>query len=82
MISFTFNGVELKGQSGQSVSAALLVNKERINRYARFSGAPRGLFCGIGVCFDCMLIINGQPNLRGCLTEIQPGMIVEVQNDH
>ena len=82
MIDFSFNGVELTAQPGQSVSAALISNNERINRYTRFNGAPRGVFCGIGICFDCMLIIDGQPNQRGCVTEIQPGMIVEVQNDH
>ena len=82
MITFIFNGVELFASSGQSVSAALLTNGERITRYTRFNGAPRGLFCGIGVCFDCLMIIDGQPNQRGCITVVQSGMTVEIQNGH
>lgn len=79
MITFTFNGVELFAISGQSVSAALLTNNERITRYTRINNSPRGLFCGIGVCFDCLLIIDGKPNQRGCITMVQSGMTVEIQ---
>ena len=82
MITFTFNGIELFARAGQSVSAALLTNDERITRYTRINGAPRGIFCGIGICFDCLLIIDGHPNQRGCITVVQSGMTVELQNDH
>ena len=40
--------------------------------------APRGLFCGMGVCFDCVTLVNGMPT-RACLTTVAPGMIVERQ---
>ena len=78
-ITFTFNGLPLEGESGQSVSAALIANGERIARYSRFNGAPRGAYCGIGICFDCVLIIDGLANQRSCLTEIADGMKVETQ---
>jgi len=78
-ISFTFNGVQLEGISGQSVSAALLAHGERITRYSRFNGAPRGAYCGIGVCFDCVLVVDGVANQRGCLTEVTEGMRIETQ---
>ena len=42
-------------------------------RVTRFGGRPRGLFCGIGVCFDCLLTVNGVPSLRACSTEARPG---------
>ncbi|MEU0571372.1 2Fe-2S iron-sulfur cluster-binding protein [Nonomuraea sp. NPDC005983] len=39
----------------------------------RFGGRPRGLFCGIGVCFDCLVTVNGRPPERACLLEAEPG---------
>jgi predicted molibdopterin-dependent oxidoreductase YjgC len=37
------------------------------------------VFCGIGVCFDCLVMVNGRPNQRACLTEVRPGDRVEQQ---
>lgn len=80
MITFQFNGETLTGPEGQSVAAALLANQERITRNTRIAGKPRGIFCGIGVCFDCLLIIDGLADQRSCLIEIKEGMVVAVQN--
>lgn len=80
MITFTFNGVELTAREGQSVAAALIAHSERITRLTRTAGKPRGIFCGIGVCFDCLIIIDGQPNQRSCITEVKAGMVVAVQD--
>jgi len=41
------------------------------------NGAPRGLFCGMGICFDCLVTVDGRPNVRACMTTVQPGMVVE-----
>ena len=79
MITFTFNGLELQGEQGQSVAAALLANQLRATRYTRVESKPRGLFCGIGICFDCLLVINGQGNQKSCITEIKEGMSVTIQ---
>lgn len=43
-------------------------------RRTRTQNAPRGVFCGIGVCFDCLVYVNGQGPLRSCLVEVEPGM--------
>ena len=80
MITFTFNGLELTARTGQSVAAALLSHNERITRLTRISGKPRGIFCGIGVCFDCLIIIDGKPNQRSCITEVNEGMVVVTQD--
>ena len=80
MITFTFNGIELNAAAGQSVAAALIAAHARITRYTRFEGKPRGIFCGIGACFDCLIIIDGQPNQRSCITEVKEGMVISVQN--
>jgi aerobic-type carbon monoxide dehydrogenase small subunit (CoxS/CutS family) len=42
-------------------------------------GVPRGLFCGIGVCFDCLVTIDGTPNQRACLVPAHPDMVVTTQ---
>ncbi|GAA4200594.1 hypothetical protein GCM10022252_54040 [Streptosporangium oxazolinicum] len=58
---------------GQTVGAAMHGAGVRSWRTTRFGGRPRGLFCGIGVCFDCLVTVNGIPSLRACLTEALPG---------
>lgn len=80
MINFQFEGESLIANEGQSVAAALLANQERITRQTRIMGKPRGIFCGIGVCFDCLVVIDDLPNQRSCITEIRAGMIVSVQH--
>ena len=42
-------------------------------------GAPRGVFCAIGVCHDCRMIVDGEVNVRTCLLPARAGMIVETQ---
>ena len=80
MITFQFNGQSLTAAEGQSVAAALLAIQERVTRHTRIAGKPRGIFCGIGTCFDCLLIIDGLSNQRSCIIEIKEGMVLEVQN--
>ncbi len=82
MITFTYNGIELQGLQGQTVIAALIANQELITRYTRINSKPRGLFCGIGICFDCLLVIDGLSNQRSCITTIKEGMSVMTQHDN
>ncbi|MFJ2032528.1 (2Fe-2S)-binding protein [Streptosporangium sp. NPDC087985] len=58
---------------GQTIGAVLHGAGIRSWRTTRIGGRPRGLFCGIGVCFDCLITVNGSPSLRACLTEARPG---------
>ena len=76
-ISFHFNGAKITGAEGQSVAAALIANGERELRRTRFGEEPRSIFCGIGICFDCVVTINGVANQRACLIEISHDMKVE-----
>jgi hypothetical protein len=76
--------IELDGEPidvrpGQSVAAALIAAGHRSWRRTRVAGEPRGVFCGIGVCFDCLATINGRPNRRACLVEARPGDVVTTQ---
>lgn len=78
-IKFYFNDQEVSGYIGQSVGAALLAKGDRILRKTRFNEKGRGVFCGIGVCFDCLVVIDGISNQRACITEIKAGMKVQTQ---
>ena len=80
MITFTFEGIALQVEPGTSIAAALITNGERVTRLTRFNSSPRGIFCGIGVCFDCLIEVDGSPNQRSCITTVKEGMVVKVQH--
>jgi hypothetical protein len=77
--TFTFAGHEIPFRSGQTVGAALVESGVRSWRTTRVQGRPRGLFCGIGICFDCLIVIDGQPNQRACLAPARAGADVRPQ---
>lgn len=73
------DGHRVSFRDGQTVGAALLAAGIASWRTARLHGHPRGIFCGIGVCFDCLVVIDGHPNQRACLVRATPGMRVRTQ---
>jgi aerobic-type carbon monoxide dehydrogenase small subunit (CoxS/CutS family) len=79
MTSFRFDDREVPFQPGQTVAAAQINTDILSWRRTRKAARPRGLFCGIGLCFDCLVIIDGTPNQRGCLVPAQDGMSVKTQ---
>ena len=76
----TFDGVEIAVLPGQTVAAALWSAGVTAWRVTRGTGAPRGVFCGIGVCFDCLVTVNGRPNQRACLVRAEPGDDIRTQH--
>jgi D-hydroxyproline dehydrogenase subunit alpha len=74
--AFTFDGQRVSMSPGQSVGAALLSAGIRSWRITRKDGRPRGMFCGIGICYDCLITVDNVPNQRACLTPARPGMQV------
>jgi predicted molibdopterin-dependent oxidoreductase YjgC len=79
MNQFTFDGDAVSFTDGQTVGAALVGAGIRSWRTTRNAGRPRGLFCGIGVCFDCLITVDGEPNVRACMRLAAPGMNVSTQ---
>ena len=71
------NGNPVTAYPGETIAAVLLANGWRIFRHTPLSGEGRGPFCGMGLCFDCMVTLNGQANVRACVTFAQPGDQVE-----
>ena len=75
-IVINFNGVPFRGYEGQSIAALLFSNGIRVLRYCK-SGEERGVFCGMGVCYDCAVSINGIPGKRACIEPAKNGINVK-----
>ncbi len=75
---FTFDGQSVPLRSGQSLAAALTEAGLRSFRQTA-KGASRGIFCGMGVCQDCLVTVNGVPNRRACMTAAAPGQQILTQ---
>lgn len=79
--TFTLDGRDIEAFPGETVAAALLAAGIRTLRRTEKEGRPRGLFCGMGVCFDCLVTVDGRPHLRACLTRVEAGMRVQTQDE-
>jgi len=73
------DGEKIMAYEGETVGAALLAAGRKTLRYTKKLGQPRGLYCGIGLCQECRMTINGVPNTQACLTLATPGTQVETQ---
>ena len=79
VVSFTIDGGSATGRAGDTVAAALLANGMEVCRTTPVSGAPRAPYCMMGVCFECLVTIDGVGNRQGCLVAVEQGMQVETQ---
>ena len=78
-ITFTFDGQEVTGYEGEPIAAALKAAGIKIHRYTKKEHKPRGIFCAIGRCTDCVMVVDGVPNVRTCITPVREGMDVRTQ---
>jgi predicted molibdopterin-dependent oxidoreductase YjgC len=76
-LTFYVDGRAFTAARGQTLGAALLAQGVRVLRQTRKQGRPRGLFCAMGVCYDCTLTVDGKPGMRACMTPVAEGMRVE-----
>lgn len=79
LVTFEFDGQELQGYKGEPIAIALRAAGVMVHRYTRKKDQPRGVFCAIGRCTDCVMIVDGCPNVRTCITPLRAGMIVSTQ---
>lgn len=77
-VSLTLDGRPVRGYLGESVATVLLAEGHVATR-TTVGGEPRGVFCGMGVCFDCLVVVDGVPNTRACVTWVREGMQVSRQ---
>ena len=79
-VSFYFEGKPVTGYANETIAAALYANGMRIFSRSMKYHRPRGFFCGIGRCSACMMTVDGVPNVRTCMMNVQEGMHVSRQN--
>lgn len=78
-ITVTVDDQPRTAYSGETVAAALIADDGIVTRRTA-SGAYRGVYCGMGVCFDCLVVIDGTPNTRACMTLVADGMRIDRQD--
>ena len=74
------DGRTILASSGQTIAEALLANGVRTLRMTQ-KQASRGVYCGMGICYECRMIVNGIPNVRTCVTLAAPGCRIATQDD-
>lgn len=78
-VGITVDGRPVAARAGETVASALLAAGVKACRTTAVSGAPRAPYCMMGVCFDCLVTVDGVGNRQGCLTVVRDGMAVETQ---
>jgi hypothetical protein len=78
-LRFSFEGKTLTGYEGETVASALLANGIVSYRCSNRMHLPRGVYCGMGICFECVAIIEGDLGVRTCVTYLREGMHVRRQ---
>lgn len=79
--TFTWEGEKVSAYPGETILGALLARGVRTLRETP-GGQPRGMLCGIGLCFDCLVTVNGTPSCRACVTPAAAGLVVERNRLH
>lgn len=78
-VTIWVDGKALKAYEGEMIAAALVANGIKIFSYTKKRKEPRGIFCAIGRCTDCVMVVDGIPNVRTCITPVREGMKIETQ---
>lgn len=76
-MTIVVDGAPLRARAGDTVAAALLAAGVLAFRRTAVSGAPRGPFCMMGACFDCVVTIDGRRHRQSCLVPVVEGMRIE-----
>ena len=77
IITLTVDGKQIDAYEGESIAAALFAAGIKVHRTTPKYGEPRGIFCNKGRCTDCIMKVDGLPNVRTCVTKVRDGMVVE-----
>lgn len=81
-VTIIINGKAYEALHGEPIASAMLAQGIYTNRKTHKTGEGRGVFCGIGQCNDCVMVVDGVPNVRTCVTTVKDGMCIETQNGH
>lgn len=76
-VAIFLDGKEVQALEGEPIAAALMANGIRVFRKTRKRREPRGVFCAIGRCTDCIMTVDGVPNVRTCMVSVKEGMQIK-----
>lgn len=76
-ITFELDGKPCVAYEGETIATAMLAAGMRSFRLSPKLHQPRSFFCGTGACFDCLVTVNGVPNVRSCMMGVEAGMRVD-----
>lgn len=79
-VEIEVDGEKIQAIEGEPIASALLAAGKSVFRYTRKRHEPRGVFCAIGRCTDCMMTVDGIPNVRTCVTPVKAGMKIQTQH--
>ena len=80
LVSISINGKTFEVPAGETVAAAILTSGGlHFTRTTNISNSPRAPFCLMGVCYDCLMVIDGKSNQRSCKVIVEEGMTVDTQ---
>jgi len=77
----TIDGESVTAYPGETLATVILSTGQRTFRTTTEAAEPRGLYCGMGICFDCLVTLNGRPNIRACATLAQAGISLKDNQD-
>ena len=77
-VTFLIDDKRVTAFEGESVATVMML-EDKVAMRTTTEGQPRGVFCGMGVCFDCLVIVDDVPNTRACMTWVKEGMKVQTQ---
>lgn len=75
-VLITVNQKNVTAYEGELVSTVLHCEGIRVFQRKHMNGRPSGIYCGMGICYECLVKINGVPNIRACQTPVEDGMII------
>ena len=78
-VTIRVDGVEIEACEGEPIAAALVAAGVRVFRMTRKRKEPRRIFCAVGRCTDCVMTVDGHPNVRTCITPIRDGMEIQTE---
>ena len=81
-VTITVDGKPLQAVKGEMIAATLMANGIMVHRHTIKNHEPWGIYCGIGQCTDCVMVVNGKPNVRTCITPVEDGMVIETQEGY
>ncbi|MEP9347882.1 (2Fe-2S)-binding protein [Xanthobacter sp. KR7-225] len=79
-VRILIDGADVAAREGEPLAAVLLRTAPFTARTTPVTGAPRGPYCLIGACFDCLVVVDGVPSRRACMVPVRAGLRVERQH--